>query len=119
MSVGRIATVDTEVGGCPLRAGERVLVPFGSGNRDAVHFDRADEFVVGRESNRHAAFGLGVHRCLGSNLARLELRVALEEWLAVFPRFRVTDPDAVTWTLGHVRGPHAVPVEVLDNDDDG
>jgi cytochrome P450 len=116
VSVGRIATVDTEVGGCPVRAGERVLVPFGSGNRDPVHFDRPDEFVVGREGNRHAAFGLGIHRCLGSNLARLELRAALEEWLAVFPRFRVTDPDAITWTLGHVRGPNAVPVEILQID---
>jgi cytochrome P450 len=112
VSVGRIATADTEVGGCPMRAGERVLVPFGSGNRDPAHFDRPDAFVLGRESNRHAAFGLGIHRCLGSNLARLELRVALEEWLAVFPRFRVT--DSVTWTLGHVRGPHAVPIEILD-----
>ena len=69
--------------------------------------------MVDRESNRHAAFGLGIHRCLGSNLARLELRVALEEWIAAFPRFRVVDPAAVTWTLGHVRGPHAVDVEIL------
>ena len=117
VSVGRIATADTDIGGCPLRSGERVLVPFGSANRDAAHFDRPDEFVLDRESNRHAAFGLGIHRCLGSNLARLELRVALEEWLAAFPRFRVV--DAVTWTRGHVRGPHAVPVAIGREDDDG
>jgi len=113
VSVGRIAAVDTELGGCPLKAGERVLVPYGSANRDADHFARPDEFVLDRESNRHAAFGLGIHRCLGSNLARLELRVALEEWVAAFPRFTVVDPHAITWTLGHVRGPHAVPVEIL------
>jgi len=119
VSVGRIATVATEVGGCPLGEDERVLVPFGSANRDAKHFDRPDEFVLDRESNRHAAFGLGIHRCLGSNLARLELRVALEEWLAVFPQYRVVDPSAVTWTRGHVRGPHAVPIEILDEHPDG
>jgi cytochrome P450 len=114
VSVGRIATVDTEIGGCPLRAEERVLVPFGSANRDETHFERPDEFVLERETNRHAAFGLGIHRCLGSNLARLELRVALEEWLTVFPRFRVADPSTITWTRGHVRGPHAVPIEVFE-----
>ena len=113
VSVGRIAATDTELGGCPLKAGERVLVPYGSANRDATHFTQPDEFVLDRGSNRHAAFGLGIHRCLGSNLARLELRVALEEWVAAFPHFRVVDPHEITWTLGHVRGPHAVPVEIL------
>jgi cytochrome P450 len=116
VSVGRIAAAETSLGGCPVKAGDRVLVPFGSANRDAAHFDRPDEFVVDRESNRHAAFGLGIHRCLGSNLARLELRVALEEWIAAFPRFRVVDPAAVTWTLGHVRGPHAVDIDILEGD---
>jgi cytochrome P450 len=113
VSVGRIAAADTELGGCPVRNGERILVPFGAANRDPAVFDRAGEFVIDRDDNRHAAFGLGVHRCLGSNLARLELRVALDEFVAVFPRFRVTEPDAVTWTRGHVRGPHAVPLEVM------
>ena len=112
VSVGRIASLDTELAGCPVRTGERILVPFGAANRDPAVFERADEFVIDREDNRHAAFGLGVHRCLGSNLARLELRVALDEFIAAFPRFRA-DEGGVTWTRGHVRGPHAVPVEVL------
>ncbi|HWW54182.1 MAG TPA: cytochrome P450, partial [Acidimicrobiales bacterium] len=114
VSVGRIATTDTELAGCPIKAGDRLLVPFGSANRDGTHIDRPDEFVLDRDSIRHAAFGLGIHRCLGSNLARLELRVALEEWLAAFPRYSVVDPAAITWTVGHVRGPHAVPIEVGD-----
>jgi len=112
VSVGRIVTRDGELGGCPIRAGERVLVPFGAANRDPDVFERADEFVIDREANRHAAFGLGIHRCLGSNLARLELRVALDEFVAAVPSFRVTDPAAMAWTRGHVRGPHAVPLEV-------
>jgi cytochrome P450 len=113
VSVGRIAAVDSELGGCRVRSGERILGPVGAANRDPAVFEQADTFVIDREDNRHAAFGLGVHRCLGSNLARLELRVAIDEFIAAFPRFRVADAEAVTWTRGHVRGPHAVPLEVL------
>jgi cytochrome P450 len=62
--------------------------------------------------NRHAAFGLGIHRCIGSNLARMELRVALERWMARFPEFSLADPDAVTWSAGQVRGPRTLPVRI-------
>lgn len=58
------------------------------------------------------AFGLGIHRCLGANLARMELRVALEEWLARFPDFDLTDPSAVTWSVGQVRGPRELSLRV-------
>jgi cytochrome P450 len=68
--------------------------------------------VIDRAENRHAAFGLGIHRCLGSNLARMELTVALEEWLARIPDFELTDSDAVTWSTGQVRGPRSIPVRV-------
>jgi Cytochrome P450 len=70
----------------------------------AVQLDRA--------RNRHAAFGLGRHRCLGSSLARMELRVALEEWLARYPEFELSDPSAVTWSAGQVRGPRTLPVAI-------
>jgi cytochrome P450 len=66
-----------------------------------------------REQNRHAAFGLGIHRCLGSNLARMELRVALEEWLNRYPDFELADPGAVTWSAGQVRGPRTLPLRIL------
>jgi cytochrome P450 len=75
-------------------------------------FERADEVVIDRAVNRHAAFGLGIHRCLGSNLARMELLVALEVWLARYPDFELTDPSSVTWSAGQVRGPRSVPVRV-------
>jgi cytochrome P450 len=76
-------------------------------------FPDADRVVLDRAENRHSAFGLGIHRCLGSNLARLELRVALEEWLARFPEFELVDPGAVTWSKGQVRGPRSIPVRIL------
>ncbi|WP_419851180.1 cytochrome P450 [Candidatus Poriferisocius sp.] len=111
VAVGRIAANDVDFAGCPIRAGERLLLPFVSANRDPSAFDRADEFVIDRAANRHATFGLGIHRCLGSHLARLELRVALEEFIGAFPTFHVPNPEEVEWTPGHVRGPVAVPVE--------
>ena len=69
--------------------------------------------MIDRVENRHAAFGLGIHRCLGSNLARMELRVALEEWMARYPDFELADPASVTWSAGQVRGPRSVPVRIL------
>ena len=65
---------------------------------------------IDRTVNRHTTFGLGIHRCLGSNLARMELQVGLEEWLAAFPSFRLTPGAEVVWNGGQVRGPSSVPV---------
>jgi hypothetical protein len=67
--------------------------------------------VIDREANRHAAFGLGIHRCLGSNLARLELRVAIEEFVARFPRFELA--GQTRWSVGQIRGPRVLPVRIL------
>lgn len=69
---GRTVTRDVELGGCPLRAGDRILVSEASACRDAAEFPDADTFIADRLPNRHAAFGVGIHRCVGSNLARLE-----------------------------------------------
>ena len=66
--------------------------------------------VLDRQRNRHIAFGLGIHRCAGSNLARMELQVALGTWFARIGEFELADPDAVTWAGGQVRGPRTVPV---------
>ena len=113
VTMARWCAEDVEVGGCPMRAGDWVLLPFPAANRDPELFDDADEVVIDRERNRHAAFGLGIHRCLGSNLARMELRVALEEWLRRIPDFELADPAAVRWSTGQVRGPRSVPVRIL------
>lgn len=109
VTMAREVIEDTEVGGCPMRKGDRLLLPFPSGNRDPEIFDRPDNVVLDREANRHFAFGVGIHRCLGSNLARMELRVALQTWLERIPEFTLTDPDAVTWSAGQVRGPRTLP----------
>jgi len=85
---------------------------FPSANRDPEMFERADEVIIDREVNRHAAFGLGVHRCVGSNLARMEVRVALERWLARYPNFSLAEPAAVRWSGGQVRGPRTLPVAI-------
>lgn len=101
---------DVDYGGCPMKTGERVLMNFPAANRDPEVFDRPDEVVLDRQHNRHVAFGAGIHRCAGSNLARMELRVAIEEWLARIPEFELDATGEVTWAGGQVRGPRNVPV---------
>ncbi len=113
VTMARIAATDTEIGGCPVAARDWVLLPFPAANRDPEVFEQADEFVIDRERNRHVAFGLGIHRCLGSNLARLELTVAVDEWMKRIPDFELADPDAVRWSTGQVRGPRELPVRIL------
>ena len=87
-----------------------MLMSFPAANRDPQVFERADEVVLDRATNRHLAFGSGIHRCAGSNLARMELRVAIEEWLARIPTFHIEDGATVTWAGGQVRGPRSIPV---------
>jgi cytochrome P450 len=113
VTMARLVGEEVELGGRTLYPGDWLLLPFPAANRDPEVFDRADEVVIDRALNRHAAFGLGIHRCLGSNLARMELRVALETWLARCPDFELADPAAVTWSAGQVRGPRSVPVRLL------
>jgi cytochrome P450 len=113
VTMARLVAKDFEFHGCPMREGDWVLLPFPAANRDPDTFPDADRVQLDRVENRHAAFGLGIHRCLGSHLARMELRVALEEWMKRYPDFELTDPDAVTWSAGQVRGPRSVPVRIL------
>jgi cytochrome P450 len=92
----RTATTWTRLGDVRIDPGQKVVVWEGSANRDARRFDKPDTFVLGREPNPHLTFGHGVHFCLGAHLARLELRVALEETLAAVESFSVAGP--VQWT---------------------
>jgi cytochrome P450 len=112
VTMARLVKEDFSFGGHEMRRDDWVLLSFPSANRDPAAFDRADEVVLDREVNRHLAFGLGIHRCVGSNLARMELRIALECFLARYPEFTLTDPAAVTWSRGQVRGPRALPLTV-------
>jgi cytochrome P450 len=104
VTMARIVDHDTEFQGCPMNAGDRVLMSFSAANRDPRQFENPDVVDFEREHNRHVAFGAGIHRCAGSNLARLELRVALQTWLARIPEFELVDPSGVKWAGGQVRG---------------
>ncbi len=112
VTMARLVAKDIEVGGCPMKQDDWALLPFPAANRDPEAFERADEFVIDRQRNRHSAFGLGIHRCIGSNLARLEMKVAIEEWMAAFPDFELVDHESVTWSTGQVRGPRSMTVRL-------
>jgi cytochrome P450 len=112
VTMARLVKEDMTWRGVDMKADDWVLLPFPAANRDPEQFERADEVVLDREVNRHAAFGLGIHRCVGSHLARMELRVALEVWLERLPEFSLADPSAVTWSTGQIRGPRALPLRI-------
>jgi cytochrome P450 len=92
-AMARTCRRDTEVAGQEIKAGERVVLVFGAGNRDPEVYDQPDEIILDRENNRHLAFGGGIHRCLGSNLGRAELVIALEEFLAAVDNFSLANPN--------------------------
>jgi len=110
VTMAREVMKETTVSGCPVKPGNMVLLSFPAANRDPKMFPNADKVVLDRKENRHAAFGLGIHRCVGSNLARMEMTVALEEWLKRIPDFRLDPAGKVTWSEGTVRGPRQLPV---------
>ena len=112
VTMARLVKEDMHWRGADMKADEWVLLSFPAANRDPAQFDRAGEVVIDREVNRHAAFGLGIHRCVGSHLARMELRVALEVWLERIPFFTLDDPSAVTWAAGQIRGPRSLPLRI-------
>ncbi|MFF4621955.1 cytochrome P450 [Nonomuraea jabiensis] len=112
VTMARLVKEDMSWNGVDMKADDWVLLSFPAANRDPEQFERAGEVVIDREVNRHAAFGLGIHRCVGSHLARMELRIALEVWLERIPVFGLDDPAAVTWATGQVRGPRTLPIRI-------
>ena len=112
VTMARLVKEDMRWRGTDMKADDWILLSFPAANRDPAHFDRADEVLIDREVNRHAAFGLGIHRCLGSHLARMELRVALSTWLERIPEFSLTESSAVSWSAGQIRGPRLLPLRI-------
>jgi cytochrome P450 len=124
-ALARTATRDCVVGGRQVRAGERLLLSWASANFDEDAFDRPDEVVLDRSPNRHQAFGVGIHRCLGSNYARVEFAVVLEEVLRRLPDYAIDGTAArrypsiavvngwvtlpATFTPGTPQGPGTLP----------
>ncbi|MFM8794821.1 MAG: cytochrome P450 [Acidimicrobiales bacterium] len=113
VTMARLVKQDHEFHGVEMKEEDWVLLPFPAANRDENQFENADQVDIDRTENRHAAFGLGIHRCIGSNLARLELNVAVETFLERFPDFELNAAEEVTWSTGQVRGPRNLPFRIL------
>jgi cytochrome P450 len=109
MAVAREAKHDTELGGCPIKAGEQVLAMIGSANTDESNSPDAGAVRFDRKVNRHFGFGGGVHRCLGSHLARIELRTALRLWHERIPDYHLKPGVELDFTPG-VRAVQTFPM---------
>ena len=107
---GRKVLQDTELAGVQIKADEMVFLPLAAANRDENEFPNANDVIIDRKDNRHIAFGAGPHRCLGSHLARLELNIALQEWLKRIPDYRV-DPSIPIREHGGQIGLSNLPLE--------
>ncbi|MGI9523334.1 MAG: cytochrome P450 [Hyphomicrobiaceae bacterium] len=109
VTMARFVAKDININGCAMRAGEMALLPFPAANRDPTCFADADSVDFDRQdSHRHVAFGIGIHRCVGMHLARMELTVALQELLKRVPNFQLA--GKTTWSQGAVRGPRSLPL---------
>ena len=109
VTMARQVTEEVHTGDVIFKPGDKDLMNFPAANLDPEAFENADKVILDRERNRHIAFGIGPHRCAGSNLARMEMDVALRVWFERIPDFELVDPDAVTWAGGQVRGPRNLP----------
>ncbi|MDE0494689.1 MAG: cytochrome P450 [Acidimicrobiaceae bacterium] len=110
LALARTANVDATIGDKEIRAGDRLLLVWASGNRDADVFDNPDEFQLDRFPNRHMTFGLGAHRCLGSNLARRQMELALRGVLKRLPDYELDlDNARRAETVGIVYGMYSLP----------
>ncbi|MEL6982245.1 MAG: cytochrome P450 [Actinomycetota bacterium] len=110
VTMARIAETDIEYEGVHIKSGDKVLMNFPAACHDPEHFENADEFIIDRAKNRHIAFGSGIHRCAGSNLARLEMQTAIRVWLERIPNFELSDREPMKWAGGQVRGPRIMPM---------
>jgi cytochrome P450 len=108
----RTALEDTELSGKQIKKGDKVVMWYVSGNRDADAIDRPDEFIIDRERPRqHVSFGFGIHRCVGMRLAEMQLRIMWEEILKRFPRIDVVD-EPKRMNSNFVKGYEAMPVHI-------
>ena len=108
VTMARLVAKETTLSGCTFKEGQMVMLSFPAANRDPAVFPDADKVIIDRKENRHAAFGLGIHRCIGSNLARMEMKIAVEEFLVRIPDFRLAGD--VRWSEGAIRGPRRLPI---------
>ena len=109
VTMARIAETDVEFEGVHIKNGDKILMNFPAACHDPEHFEDPDEFIIDRARNRHVAFGAGIHRCAGSNLARLEMTTAVRVFLERIPHFELSDREPMKWAGGQVRGPRIMP----------
>jgi hypothetical protein len=108
VAVGRLVTREITIGDVTMQPGDKVCVPIWAANRDPAHFECPEQLRVDRTPNRHLAFSAGPHRCVGSHLARLEMRIALEELLRRIPDYRIDTGRPPVYQHGQVRGMEAL-----------
>ena len=110
VTMARVVDSPVTYGGIDFVPGDKVLINFPGANHDPDVFEDPDTFIIDRAENRHVAFGAGIHRCAGSNLARLEMDVALRTFVDRIGDFSVQTPSEVSWASGQVRGPRILPI---------
>jgi cytochrome P450 len=108
--IARTATRDVEVGGKQVKKGDKILIHWASANQDESEFEDSEQFRLDREHNRHVGFGIGVHRCTGSNLARFNMQIALEELLGRLGDIRLAEGADVHFHAGMTRSPLHLPI---------
>jgi cytochrome P450 len=108
--IARKVTRDIECFGQQFAAGDRTMLLWASANRDVTVFPNADDLVLDRAPNRHIAFGVGMHRCIGAPLGRLQSRVVLEEILHRMPEYSIPDRGAIVWGASSTRGIINLPI---------
>lgn len=109
-ALARNVMAETEVSGCPVQAGDKVLLLFGSANRDEAEFESPDDVVLDRYPNRHLGFGIGPHRCVGSHLAKMEMEIVLKALLPHLDEFVLRSEEDVVWVAAEVRGIRSLPL---------
>jgi cytochrome P450 len=101
--IGRTVRHDTDFKGCPMHAGDRVLMLWGSGNRDETAFRDPEKVILDRFPNHHLGFGMGPHRCIGSHLAKAMMQISLQGFLKGLSNFRLEDPNGIVCTAAEAR----------------
>lgn len=110
-ALGRVVGHDTQFHGCPMQGNDQLLLLLGSANRDEKEFPDPDEVILDRFPNRHLGFGMGVHRCVGSHLAKATMRAVIERLLTGLDEFELSSPEDVVWqTSASTRGVRALPL---------
>ena len=110
VTMARLVREQVEYGDVTFQPGDKVLMNFPAANRDPDQFENADKVILDRERNRHIAFGIGIHRCAGSNLARMEMTEALTAFMNIIPPFELD--GETTWAGGQVRGPRKLELKL-------